>query len=74
MFENFETPVRCSKDHVYTSIWVPLASFKSLRVGWRRWQRCPVGKHWAMTYRLDQESAPPELLTQAAAVHDWHIP
>jgi hypothetical protein len=40
--------VRCRQGHLYTTIWVPGASFKSLRLGWWRFQRCPVGRHWSI--------------------------
>ena len=40
--------VRCRRGHVFTTIWVPGASLKSVRLGWARWQRCPVGKHWSL--------------------------
>jgi hypothetical protein len=40
--------VRCREDHLFTTIWVPGISFKSLRfVGWRL-QRCPVGRHTSL--------------------------
>jgi hypothetical protein len=74
MLEQFDTPVRCSKGHLYTSTWIPYASVKGLRLGWKRFQRCPVGKHWAVTERLDPETASPEELAKAAEAHDWHIP
>ncbi len=74
MLEQFDTPVRCSKGHLYTSTWIPYASVKALRLGWKRWQRCPVGKHWAVATKLDPETASPEELAEAAKAHDWHIP
>jgi hypothetical protein len=40
--------VRCRQGHLFTTIWVPGASLKSLRLGWWRFQRCPVGKHWSL--------------------------
>jgi hypothetical protein len=40
--------VRCRGGHVYTTIWIPAVSMKSLRLGWWRFQRCPVGKHWSI--------------------------
>jgi hypothetical protein len=29
MFERFDTPVRCSAGHLFTTIWVPLGSLKA---------------------------------------------
>ena len=40
--------VRCSKGHVFTTVWIPGGSFKAVRLGWTRFQRCPVGKHWTL--------------------------
>jgi hypothetical protein len=40
--------VRCRKGHLFTTVWIPGVSFKSVRLGWWRIQRCPVGKHWTI--------------------------
>jgi len=40
--------VRCLKGHLFTTIWVPGASFKAVRLGWVRLQWCPVGPHWSL--------------------------
>jgi hypothetical protein len=40
--------VRCHQGHLFTTIWVPGASLKSVRLGWWRLQRCPVGHHWSI--------------------------
>ena len=40
--------VRCSRGHLFTTIWIPGGSLKSLRFGWWRYQRCPVGHHWSV--------------------------
>lgn len=47
--------VQCSKGHRFTTIWLPGASVKSLRLGPRRFQYCPVGHHWSLV-RLVRES------------------
>ena len=39
--------VRCRQGHLFTTLWVPGASVKSVRLGWWRFQRCPVGNHWS---------------------------
>ena len=74
MFERFEQPVRCSAGHLYTTIWIPLVSFKSVRFGAARFQRCPVGNHWATAVPIDRRSAGEAELAAAAAVHDSRIP
>ncbi len=40
--------VRCQKGHLSTTIWLPGASLTSLRLGWWRFQHCPVGHHWSL--------------------------
>jgi len=37
--------VRCLNGHLFTTIWIPGVSLKSIRLGWWRLQRCPVGDH-----------------------------
>lgn len=40
--------VRCRQGHLFTTIWIPGASVKALRLGFWRFQRCPVGHHWSI--------------------------
>jgi hypothetical protein len=40
--------VRCRKGHLFTTIWLPGVSLKSIRLLWWRLQRCPVGNHWSI--------------------------
>ena len=40
--------VRCRRGHLFSTIWIPGVSFKSIRLGWWRIQRCPVGRHWSI--------------------------
>ena len=47
--------VRCRQDHLFTTIWLPGASLKSLRLGSRRVQWCPVARHWSLV-QLVRES------------------
>jgi len=74
MFERFDEPVQCSAGHLFTTIWVPLGSLKAVRLGWERWQYCPVGHHWALVHRLDDGTASEADLNSAALVHDLRIP
>jgi hypothetical protein len=43
-----KTLVRCHSGHLFTTIWIPGGSLKSLRLGWWRVQFCPVGRHWSI--------------------------
>lgn len=47
--------VRCGKGHLFTTIWLPAASLKSLRFGSRRVQWCPAGHHLSVV-KLVRES------------------
>lgn len=57
--------VRCRRGHLFTTLWIPGVSVKALRLGWWRFQRCPVGPHWSLVTpvrerelnRLDRRSA-----------------
>jgi len=40
--------VRCRRGHLFSTIWLPGVSVKSLRLVWWRVQRCPVGAHWSI--------------------------
>jgi hypothetical protein len=65
---------RAPRRALFTTIWIPLASLKALRLGRRRFQHCPAGHHWTMVTQLDQTSAGPADLETAAALHDIRIP
>jgi hypothetical protein len=66
--------VRCRRGHLFTTIWIPGISFKSLRLGWWRFQRCPVGGHWSIVVPV-KEADLGESDRQAAAGHrDIRIP
>ena len=43
-----DTVVRCRRGHLFTTLWIPGASLKAVRLGWWRLQRCPVGSHWSL--------------------------
>jgi hypothetical protein len=42
------TVVRCRSGHLFTTLWIPGGSLKAVRLGWWRFQRCPVGMHWSL--------------------------
>ena len=48
--------VRCSKGHFFKTTWVEGVSFHAIKLGPRsRYQRCPVGNHWAVVHLLSDE-------------------
>jgi hypothetical protein len=66
--------VRCRRGHLFTTIWIPGVSVKSLRIGWWRVQRCPVGKHWSIVTPV-KESALSDAEKQLATVYkDIRVP
>ncbi len=66
--------VRCRQGHLFTTLWIPGASVKSLKLGWWRWQRCPVGEHWSIVAPVDVRELSDAERTQAAACHDLPLP
>jgi hypothetical protein len=66
--------VRCRHGHLFTTIWIPAASAKSLRLGWWRLQYCPVGRHWSIVTPVHAETLTEQEREQAAAHHDIRIP
>jgi hypothetical protein len=66
--------VRCRQDHLFTTIWIPAASIKSLRIGMRRFQRCPVGHHWTLVTPVRAGELSEAERREAAAHRDIPLP
>lgn len=66
--------VRCRSGHLFTTLWLPGASVKALRLGWWRAQRCPVGRHWTLVTPVDRTTLDPEEVRTATSVHDLRVP
>ncbi len=69
-----DTVVRCSKGHLFTTIWLPGASLKSIRLGMWRSQHCPVGHHWALVTPVKDSELTDDDRRIAAEHHDVRIP
>jgi len=69
-----ERIVRCRAGHLFTSTVVPGASFKAIRLGAYRFQRCPVGRHWTLVRSVDVATLTAAELAQAGSIHDVRIP
>jgi hypothetical protein len=52
--------VRCSKGHVFKTTWSPFGSLTSIRLGFARFQHCPVGDHWTLVRPVDEADLTPE--------------
>ncbi|MDQ6778550.1 MAG: hypothetical protein M3071_20535 [Actinomycetota bacterium] len=68
------TIVRCRQGHLFTTIWIPGGSLKSLRFGWWRFQRCPVGNHWTLVAPVKESELTEEERRFAAEHKDIRIP
>ena len=66
--------VRCRAGHLFTTIWIPGASLKALRLGWWRVEYCPVGHHWSVVTPVDEEKLSKRERRQARRHHDVPIP
>jgi hypothetical protein len=66
--------VRCRDGHLFTTIWIPGASLKSLRLGWWRFQRCPVGHHWSLVTPVRESDLTEEARQLAHARKDIRVP
>lgn len=66
--------VRCKTGHLFTTIWIPGASLKSVRLGWWRLQRCPVGHHWSMVTPVNEADLTEEEKRIAREIKDTRIP
>jgi hypothetical protein len=66
--------VRCRQGHLFTTIWVPGASIKSLRLGWARFQHCPVGKHWTLVTPVKPADLTEEQRRTAGQHRDVRLP
>lgn len=69
-----ETIVRCRDGHLFTTIWVPGASLKAVRLGMVRWQRCPVGKHWSFVSPVRDADLTGTQRQFAEQHHDVRVP
>lgn len=66
--------VRCRAGHLFTTIWIPAASVKALRLGWWRVQRCPVGHHWSLVTPVNERELSKGERRFAREHHDIKLP
>jgi hypothetical protein len=67
------TIVRCRKGHLFSTIWIPGASLKAVRLGWLRFQYCPVGDHWTLVRPVKDQDLSEDQRQEAVAHHDNRI-
>jgi hypothetical protein len=66
--------VRCREGHVFTTIWIPAASLKSLRLWWWRLQYCPVGRHLSIVTPVRESNLSKDEKRSASENTDIRIP
>jgi hypothetical protein len=66
--------VRCRQGHLFTTIWIPGASLKAFRLGWWRFQRCPVGNHWSFVTPVRRSELTEDETRAASENKDIRIP
>ncbi len=66
--------VRCRQGHLFTTIWIPGGSLKSLRLGWWRFQHCPVGNHWSIVTPISESELTEDAKRIARQNRDIRIP
>jgi hypothetical protein len=65
---------RCRQGHLFTTVWIPGASVKALRLGLWRVQWCPVGRHVALVHLVKDADLTEPQRELAAAHHDVRVP
>ena len=73
-FFGLRMTVRCRQGHLFTTVWIPGASVKALRLGPWRVQRCPVGKHWSIVTPVRTADLSESERSGARAVRDTLLP
>jgi hypothetical protein len=66
--------VKCRRDHLFTTLWIPGASLKALRLGWVRLQWCPVGQHWSLVTPVRESELTEKERRRARSRHDLRLP
>jgi hypothetical protein len=66
--------VRCHNGHLFTTIWIPAVSVKSARLGWWRFQYCPVGRHWSIVSPVREDELSGRQRRAARGRQDIRLP
>ena len=69
-----DTIVRCSRGHLFTTIWIVGSSVKAVRLGgYKRYQRCPVCHKWRIVVPVSDDELSDEDRQVAAEHHDTKL-
>jgi hypothetical protein len=66
--------VRCRRGHLFSTVWIPGASVKSLRLGFWRIQWCPVGRHVDLVRPVKNADLTEAERSFAMSHHDVPVP
>ena len=66
--------VRCRQGHLFSTVWIPGASVKSLRLGFWRIQWCPVGRHIDLVHPVKPADLTEAERSFALSHHDAPVP
>jgi hypothetical protein len=66
--------VRCRRGHLFTTVWIPGGSLKSLRLGLWRVQWCPVGRHVDLVRLVKDTDLTEAERSSANGHHDLRVP
>ncbi len=69
-----DTIVRCSRGHLFTTRWIVGSSVKAVRLGYKRYQRCPVCKKWRIVVPVPDDELTNEDRRVAGEHHDTRLP
>lgn len=69
-----DTVVRCSRGHLFTTVWIVGSSVKAVRLGYKRYQRCPVCKKWRIVVPVRDDELSDEDRRVAAEHRDTKLP
>ncbi len=69
-----DTVVRCSRGHLFTTVWIVGSSLKAVRLGHKRYQRCPVCEKWRIVVPVPDSELSDEDRRLAAQHHDTKLP
>jgi hypothetical protein len=66
--------VRCRDGHLFMTTWIPMASFKAIRLGLVRVQYCPVGDHVTAVRLMRDGDLTPAERVEAGRHRDSGVP
>jgi hypothetical protein len=69
-----DTIVRCSRGHLFTTKWIVGSSVKAVRLGSKRYQRCPVCQKWRIVVPVPDDELTDDDRRVAAEHHDTRLP